>query len=345
MGDIEEAIAEALASQGDDTSTTSSTSSSPATSTGPSLAQARALERLRASFQEILRRWGFRPDKNLMNLMEQGVRRMWSTTQFMDQLRHTPEYRKQFKGITWRTGMTEGQYLSAYAQYKARAADIGEKITKKEFGKLLKRGVDFNEFSDRVNAIQSIDQYSPLWKQFQFELEAAGVRAPGGDLTKKELADFVMGLGSKKWETIWQRAFLISSLERVAGIEVVEPRKGEEATPDSYSLMRKDVLQILRQVEALNPGRDLEKELASRDFAALGQKLRSFGMQYLQRYGLETKDIVTMELGGPNAAKIAEKAERILKEQEAFFEPRAVSQAATQRLQGAEFEEQLPQSL
>jgi len=326
------------------TPTSTTTSTSPAQSTGPSLAEQRAMERLRVAYQEILRRWGLKASKNLLNLMERGIRGQWSTTQFIDMLRHTPEYRKQFRGIRWRTGMTEGQYLSTYAQYKARAQDIGERFSRKMFAKTLKNGLTFEEFSDRVDAVQTIDQYAPMWAGFQQALELRGIALPGGKLTKKELQKFVMGLGPKKWEQVWQEAFLTTQLERVAGIEVTAPRAGEVATPDSYGLTRKDMLQVIKQVEALNPGFEFEK-LSGQDFAELGKRVRQYDIQYLQRYGLTTKDLLEMEFGGPRAAQIAERAERILAEQEAFLEPRAVSQAPTQRLQGAEFEEELPQSL
>src|SRR3990167_7661525 len=121
-----------------DTGSTSSSSTS-STSSGPSDAERmrEARERLRAGYREVLRRWGFVPNKNLLNLIERGLRSMWTSTQFIDMLRQTPEYRQQFRGIKWRQGMTEGQYLSTYSQYKARAQDIGEKIQKKDFARLL----------------------------------------------------------------------------------------------------------------------------------------------------------------------------------------------------------------
>src|SRR3990167_9186742 len=178
-------------------STTSSSTTSSSTSSGPSDADRMALARLRASYREILRRWGFRPNKNLLNLMERGLRSQWSTTQFTDMLRQTPEYHQQFRGIRWRQGMTEGQYLSTYSQYKARAQDIGEKLSKKEFARALRQGKSFDEFSATIEAINSIEAYAPFWTQFQQVLELRGVAVPGQKLTKAELVKFAMGLGSK----------------------------------------------------------------------------------------------------------------------------------------------------
>src|SRR3990167_7940895 len=310
------------------TSTTSSSSSS--SSSGPSDAERmrEARERLRASYREILRRWGFRPNKNLLNLMERGLRSMWSTTQFTDMLRQTPEYHQQFRGIRWRQGMTEGQYLSTFGQYKARAQDIGEKLSKKEFAVLLKNGKSFEEYSATIDAINSIDSYAPFWGPFQQVLELRGVAVPGKKLTKAELVKFAMGLGSPKWEQIWQETMITTQLERVAGIQVVAQRAGETMTPDSYDITRKQMIQIVNQAEALNPGFEVEN-LTGKNWAGIGERLRGYSISYLQRYGMSTKDLLEMELGGPRAAEIAEKGKRILATQEAFVEgPRAVPQQA-----------------
>lgn len=323
---------------GSSSSTSGSSSSGSSAPAGPSREQ---LERLISSYRDILRRWGLRSDRNLMNLMEKAARSMWSSTQFIENLRQTPEYRKQFRGLQWRTGMTEGQYLQTFAQYKARAQDIGVAITKREFAKILRRGVTFDEFSDRVDALTAIDEYGPLWDQFKQVLELNGVQVPGKSLTKKELTKFVMGLGSKRWEEIWEETYLTTQLERVAGIGVVAPRAGEKSTPDTFEITRQDLLTIIKQTEALSPEFELES-LQGRDFTEIGRRLRQFDFQYMQRYGLSTKDVLAMEFGGPNAAKIAERAERVLATQEAFLEPRATPQLSQV---GAPQEEELPQSL
>ena len=317
-------------------------------STGPSaaerLAERRAMERLRASYLEVLRRWGIKETKNLLNLVERAVRGQWSSSQFLGYVRQTPEYRQQFRGIRWRQGMSEAQYNAMYAQYAARALDIGEKLSRKQFAKMLKGGVEFDEYSDRVDALVAIEEYAPLWAQFQQTLELRGVRVPGKELEKKELQKFIMGLGSAKWEQIWEEVAVTTNLEKVAGVEVTAPRAGERATPDSYGVMRTDMLRLIKQLEALTPGFEVEK-LTSQDWAAIGKRLRQYDISYLQRYDLTTKDILEMELGGPNAAKIAERAERLLKTQEAFDEPRAIPQASMQVGQRTAQQEELPQSL
>ena len=352
MPGIADIIEEALGNTGGDDSgsatgstTGSTTSSSTSTSAGPSEAEMRARLALIASYEEILRRWGIKANKNLMNLIERGVRSRWSSTQFVNMLRQTPEYRQQFRGITWRTGMTEGQYLSTYAQYKERAQDIGERLSRKEFAILLKKGKTFEEFSDQIDAAEMIDQYGPLWDQFRQALELRGINVPGKKLSKKELAKFIMGLGDKKWEQVWQEAYLTTQLEQVAGVQVVAPRAGEVSTPDSYELTRTMLLGIIKEAEALNPGFQVEK-LTGEQVAALGEGLKGHSIEYMRRYGLTTSDYFRGAFGGRGATEIREKSKRILATQEAFVEgPRAVAQFGQQVQQGEQVEEELPQSL
>lgn len=304
----------------------------------------RAIEELRRSYLEVLRRWGLRPNKNLLNLVEKGIRGAWSSTTFIAMLRQTPEYRKQFRGIQWRTGMTEGQYLSTFAQYKARAQDIGEHLTRQEFGKMLKRGVEFDEFSDRVDALAAIDEFSPLWQQMKFELEQSGVSFKGGTPNKKELSKVLMRIGSELFEKLYERAFVTTNLERVAGIDVVERGKGETAVPDTYGISRKDMLKIIGSVEALSPGFEVES-LTGQDWAQIGSELREFDFEYMRRYGLTTKEYLNAKLGGPGAAKGIQKAKHVQETQEAFFDPRAIPQESQQVGQVGKQREELPQSL
>ena len=298
--------------------------------------------RLRASFRDVLRRWGLSLSKNLLNLIEKGVRGLWSTTQFIDQLRHTPDYRQKFTGIRWKDGMTEGTYLATFAQYQEKARDIGETITKQDFAKMLKRGLTFEEFSDRIDAIHSMMQYAPFWAQFQQTLELRGTDVPGGKLTQRDLVKFAMGLGPLVWEGIYQEAYVTTQLERVAGVEVTAARAGETATADAYGLTREQLLDIIRQAEALSPGFEVEK-LTGQDYAEIGSGLRELDMRYMQRYGLTTADYIKMRFGGPGASEIAEKAERVLATQEAFFAPRAIATPDIEREQAQE--EELVQSL
>ena len=280
------------------------------------------MQNLRLSFLELIRRWGLPHSKNLLNLVEKAARGQWSSLMFQAHLRHMPEYKEKFFGIRVKDGMTEATYLSTFAQYRARAQDAGININKQEFARLLKRGVSFDEFSDRVDALQTFKSYGPMFNTFQDVLAERGINVPGGTLGKKEMVKFIMGRGSKQWEQAWQETFLTVNLEKVAGINVVG--QGETSTPDSYEITRNDLTQIIRQVEGLSGGKFDVESMTPQNFAEIGARLRKYNMSYLKKYGLTTKDLLEMELGGPNAAKIGEKANRVLAEQEGFQKPRAM---------------------
>jgi len=326
--------------------TTGGSSGGSGGSSGPSLAEQRAIANLRASFTDLLRRWGLPRSKNLLNLIERGIRSQWNSALFIDQLRHTPEYRQKFRGIQWKTGMTEGAYLSTFAQYKARAQDIGVTLTRNMFAKLIKQGKSFEEFSAQIDALDMIQSYGPFWQQFGQTLEMRGVNIPGRKLTKSELAKFIMGMGSKKWEQVFQEMVVTTQLEQVAGINVVERLGGETTTDAPYEILRSDMLKLIRQAEALNPGFEVEK-MTGQDWAAIGEDLSRYKPEYLKRYGLDAADILTIKLGGPGAAELMQKANRVLATQEAYFEPRALPGTGKlgQQAFGGGGEEDLVQSL
>jgi hypothetical protein len=275
----------------------------------------------------------------MLNMIEKATLNGWSSTMFLDRVRHTPDYVKKYPGIQWKDGMTEGAYLSTFNQYKNVAQSAGVKFSREDFAKALKRGVDPQEFADRTEAIKSIDRWAPMWQYFSEALAARGLGPPKG-LTKKHLADFVMKLGDKRWEKVYDETFLTAGLERVAGIQVGKEFAPGQETP--YSIGRGDLLNIVKQVESLTMG---AFDPAKLDFAKMGVELRKYKPEYLQRYDVSVKDIVEMELGGPRAAAIAEKGQRILATQEAFTAPRATPQSSTQVGQRSEQKTQeLPQS-
>jgi hypothetical protein len=297
------------------------------------------MDNARAAFREMLRRWGLPPSKNLLNLIERATQQGWNSSLFIDRLRHTKDYVQKYPGIQWKQGMTEGTYTSEFNQYKNIAAQAGVQFGRLDFAKALKRGVTPDLFQERVAAIKSIDRWGPMWQTFSDVLAARGLGPPKG-LSKQNLADFVMHLGPKKWEKVYDETFLTAGLERVAGIQVgKDPIPGQD-TP--YGITRGDMLDIIKQVESLSMG---SFDPAKLDFAKIGADLRKFKPEYLARYGLTPRDIVEVELGGPRAADIAVKAQRIISTQEAATQPTATPQSSQQVGQRSEQKNlELPQS-
>jgi len=284
-------------------------------------------ERAIAAYQEVLRRWGIPVTKNLTNLIVKAVNENWGTTLFVSRLRHTPEYREMFPGLVYSTGMTEASYNAQYQSFRTLAKSLGENLTRAMFGKMLRRGVTPELYRDRVAALQSVEKWSPLWVGFSEALAARGIEGPKN---KQDLVRFAMRLGPKVWEKVWQEAAVTTALERVAGIDVGDPVKGWG--PSDYQITRGDMLTIIKNVEALNPGLEVEG-ISGQQWADIGSKLRSLGVSYLRQYGVTTKDYLEMALGGPKAAAIAEKVDRIAKTQQAATEPRAIQRTNLEQQQ------------
>lgn len=278
------------------------------------------MERAKAAYLEILRRYRIPASKNLINLITKAINQNWGTTLFIARLRHTPEYREQFPGLRFDPTLTEASYNARYFQYRNLARSIGETLDRKTFAKILKRGITPELFETRIKAIQSVETWGPMWQGFQEALAARGITPPQN---KQDLVKFVMRLGDKRWEKVWQETQVTTNLERVAGIDVGDKVPGW--APSQYAIDRKDLLAIINSVESLNPGFEVES-ISGQQWRDIGARLRQFDPSYLKRNGIETKDIIEMELGGPRAAAIASKADRVLKTQQAFAEDRATPQ-------------------
>lgn len=326
---------------------------------GPSAEQIRLQEEsVYASFREILRRWGIPVSKNMLNLIQKAVKQQWNSTLFLDHLRHTPDYHQKFPGIPYGTGMTEASYNAQYTSYRNEAKSIGENFSRQMFARALKHGVTPEEFSGRVKAIDSILKWSPMMEGFKETLAANGFVDKAKNVTQGSLMKMAMGLGPKKWEELWQETVVGINMERVAGVTVGTPPAGwgvgvpnssgggspqANADHDFMHVSRNEMLTIINQVESLTPGFEVE-DVTGQQWRDIGARMRQFKGQYLAKYGIDAKDLLEMELGGPRAAVIADKSQRVLKEQEAFFDPRATPQEAQQVGAPGSGDKSLPQT-
>jgi hypothetical protein len=290
-----------------------------------------------------------------MNLIQKAVKQGWNSTLFIDHLRHTPDYHTKFPGMRYGSGMTEASYNAQYVAYKQQAKLIGENLSRNTFARALKNGVTPEEFAGRAKAIDSILKWSPMMEGFKEVLAANGMVDKAANVTQASLMKMAMGLGPKKWEELWQETVVGVNLERVAGITVGEPPKGWGTSPgggspqsnvdhDFMRMTRQDMLTIINQVESLTPGFEVEN-VSGQQWRDIGMRMRQFKGQYLAKYGISAKDLLEMELGGPRAAVIADKSQRILKEQEAFNDPRAVPMEAQQVGAPGKGTDDLPQSI
>ena len=300
-------------------------------STGPSPAD---LRNLRASFLEVLHQWDLNLDKNMQNLVQMGVNQEWSTTNFMQHVRQTKAYKQQFAGI--QRGQSEAAYLYAYEQYRDRMQDIGKKLTTQQFGLLQKRGVDYEEWSARVDALDRVSKDADLFADFGAVLKARGLIS--GKFTMKDAVNFVRRKSSPQFEKVWEEASFTSGLER-AGFQF-----GEDG-----DMSRKSLISMLQGFEARNPGAEVEN-LGDEFYGQLAERvLTLLPASRIANFGLTKSDILELQLGGPRAASIAQTVNQILANAErAKAGPSAKPQAQptqTGSLSVAGLEEERAQSL
>jgi hypothetical protein len=263
--------------------------------TGPSPAD---LRNLRASFIYQLQAWGLDLTKNLNNLVQKGVNQEWSTTNFILQLRQTREYKQAFAGI--QKGQTEEAYMYAYGQFRDKLKDVLKRdLTREAFGVLQKKGVDFEEWSKRVIAIDRIKRDRDLFETFGEVLKQRGLTK--GKFTFKDAYDFVTGKGSPLYEKVWEEAAFTTGLES-AGFIV--GKKG--------SITRQEMLKALNSFEGRNPGLEVE-DLGDEFYTDLANKVRTLlPASRLAKFGLTETDILELQVGGPRAEHLAETVNQIL---------------------------------
>lgn len=263
-------------------------------STGPTAGD---LANLRASFLDVLRAWDMNVSKSMLNLVDQGVNKLWTTTNFMMHVRGTKEYKQAFAGI--QRGMSEDEYIDTYEAFRDRAQDVGKPLTTQAFGVLLKKGVGYEEWDKRITAIDRIKGNEELFEQFGETLKQRGLLK--GKFTMKDVYDFVRGKGSPIFEKVWEEAAFTAGIER-AGFQV-----GEGA-----DISRKALLKMIGNFESNTPGLQVE-DLGDDFYKDLADRVRTLiPASRLAGFGLTNTDILELQVNGPRAGKIAESVNQIL---------------------------------
>jgi hypothetical protein len=290
---------------------------------------------LRSSFLEVLRSWGIGITPNLDKLVNRGVNAQWSTTTFLQYLRKTNEYGEQFPGIQWKRGMTEATYNMQFDAYFNLGQDVGYKLDRDAFGFLLKKGVEPTEYQARIQAIDRIDQYRPLFNQFEEVLRLRGLLRPKEQLKKKDLADFVMGVGSKQWEAVWEEASFSEGLEN-AGFFIQTKGGKKFVGNEEFGIGRKALLRTIRAIEST--GVQVESA-TTQDFVELAALVETaFPLSQIYKSGIKKTDLIQLKFGGPKAPQVALRVQRLLNTHAAFEdEERATGQLLPSAEGGTQF--------
>lgn len=247
----------------------------------------------KAVFIEALREWGLSPrDGNMGNLVNRAVNAQWSIYEFKQAVRKTKTYAQAFKGIDWRHGMTEGEYIRLFKQYQNLYKDFGFKtgklFTNKMFGKIIKNGVTVEEFKAKIDALDRMEKNADLLASFKEELIQRGLAGKDNKVSKKELVRFTLGKGDKKWEAVWEMASVTSGLQ-VAGIE----------------LERSEIRDIINQIEGGGLGE--AEDLTQAEWKQLASVVSSIPESQLSAFGVSKSDAILAQLGlGKKSGEISQ---------------------------------------
>lgn len=264
---------------------------------------------LRASYLEILHSFGIAVTKNLDRLMDRGVENRWSTTNFLQYLRRTPEYKRHFPGIRSQPGqMSEARYNAMYDSFQKVWAREGGKLSREQFGALVRNEVSLEEWQVRTRFMGLVKRNRDYFEKLQDVAKARGLIKPNGKLTKKELFRAMTRRGHVWLERLMEETNVRAQLENIGFV-----------IGDGGDLTRAKVLAFMKNLE----NQDVEVELLTqKDFEGLAQKVREL-LPVAEQVGagLTRAELFELEFGGPNQFEIARRVEDIIASAEADEQP------------------------
>jgi hypothetical protein len=275
---------------GSTSSSSSGGTSAPSAPSGPSQAEVQAMRNLAASFQAIVVGLRIPVDAQIKTLIGRAVQGGMNSAAFMQTLRQTKTYAKRFPGIMKANGtmrMTESQYVSGYQQARDTARALGRGFSEQAYGLALKNGNSPSEIRMKLEAIDKLKSYGPLYQQFNDYLQATGLeRKP---LARKDLLTFIMGKGKKEWNDAYNTALVATQLEG-KGFDVGKPSSGADV---GY----KGLAKIAKEIEVMGSSGDFSGVLAQADKVLNEGDFRSAG--------ITRKDRVKLALGAKGAEESA----------------------------------------
>jgi hypothetical protein len=257
-----------------------------------------------ASYLNLLIQWGIPITAELRAFVEQEVRALKGSAEFMQDVRMTKFYADSFPGIMRDDGtmrMTESQYLSGYNSARDYAATLGRSLNRHAYGLAIKNGNSPSEIRAKMEALDILRTNGDVFGQFSDYLVTRGVI--NKPMTKGDLLAFVMKQGPKAWEQEWQTAYAASQIE-ATGISI---GRGED-------IGYKGLQGLIKHA---GPGIDITKV----DYAQLAQMVQTaLPASALYQAGITKKALVALSFGGPKAVPIAQRVQDVLATYKARFE-------------------------
>ena len=268
------------------------------------------------AWQTLLSQLGIRLSDNMRNLIQHAISGGWGQTEFMWNLRKTPEYQDIFPFIMNPNGtmkMTEAQYIAQQKSYQETADLYGIHLSRENMALLFEGDVSPREWQQlRAAPIARIRENPEAFAQFEAAARAQGLIK--GKFTKKDAVTLAIGEGPREWYKLLEE-FGTRTAAVQAGFDISKHAK----LAGYLGLTRKQVLAINKAV----PGLGGEAQMAG-SFQELAQRFRQLLPEgNITGFDVSKEDLIQLEFGGPRQAQVADTVARILAAVKARQEPLA----------------------
>jgi hypothetical protein len=271
------------------------------------------------TFSIMLENWGMEITPNLQKLINTAESSNWSSAAFLRHLRGTSEYADRFFGILDNNGlpkMSEAQYIAQEKEYDNIARTYGLNLGDDKTDYLFQHNISIQEYADKAKAESLLRRNPQLYKQFAQTLQREGL-TKGGEVSRKELFEFVMGMGNRAWYDSWNQAQARYAATQ-GGLDI---RGGGGIVEGQYSNISADLIE-----------RFSKKGLSASDLATGFEQVAEGFMEYLNmdqsvQLGVKKQDIIKAVFGGPGSQEARLKLQRVAKNFESGLEADIQTQA------------------
>jgi hypothetical protein len=256
----------------------------------PKVSVEQQIQNAARTYMNMLSAWGIPTTPSVQAFANKAVMEGWNSATFLAEVRKTKFYAQRFQGIRKPNGalrMSEAQYISGYESARDYAQSLGRNLPREQYALAIKNGNSPSEIRQKLEAVDKLRAYGPMYRQFGEYLQATGVtRKPP---TRKDLLQFALGKGDKSWNEAFLTAQAATQVEGM-GFNVDKPAEGGD-------IGYRGLARLAKEVETLGQSGDFTGVLAQ------SQKVLNAGDW--KAAGLTNKDKVKLALGSREAPQIA----------------------------------------
>lgn len=196
-----------------------------------------------------------------------------------------------------------GGGVSFFAQMKEQYQQVARtfgitNLSNAQMRTLFKNHVSIQEFADRLTAVQRINEFKPAMREFAQMLKSRGIDGPNFN-NDDAVLKFMLGQAPKKFYALYDE-FNVGLAARQAGAHINQ--------------------RLVRSIAKRLPGVQSEAEM-QQGMQELANKIMTLlPLSKLHKYGLNKRQLATLQFGGPKQQQIADKVRRVLAQEQGIQE-------------------------